>query len=36
MNSYDHFKNMREEEAAHFDDQWGQMARGLGLPTSTA
>lgn len=36
MNSYDHYKNMREEEAQHFDDQWGRMAHGLGLPTSTA
>ena len=36
MNSYDHFKNMREEEAEHFDSQWGQMAGHLGLQTSTA
>jgi len=23
MNSYDHFKNMREEEADQFDSHWG-------------
>jgi len=36
MNSYDHYKNLREEESSHFDQAWGQMAGKLGLHTSTA
>lgn len=36
MNSYDHYKNMREEEGDTFDHEWGSAAQRLGLPTSTA
>jgi myeloid leukemia factor 1 len=36
MNSHDHYKNMREEEADQFDSQWGQMASQLGLKSSIA
>jgi len=36
VNSYDHYKNMREEEGEHFDQQWGQAAGRLGLATNTA
>lgn len=36
MNSYDHYKNMREEEGEEFDNRWGQMANQLGLKSSTA
>ena len=36
MNSHDHYKNMREEEADQFDTQWGQMAGQLGLKSSIA
>ena len=35
MNSHDHFKNMREEEAEQFDHNWGLMASHLGLKSST-
>lgn len=31
MNSYDHYKNMREEEADQFDAQWQQMANQMGF-----
>lgn len=36
MNSYDHYKNMREEEGEEFDNHWGQMANQLGLKSTTA
>lgn len=36
LNSHDHYRNMREEDGHHFDQQWGQMAGQLGLGTSTA
>jgi len=36
MNSHEHYKNMREEEAGNFDNQWGQMANQLGLKSTTA
>lgn len=36
MNSHEHYKNLREDEADHFDNHWGQMAGQLGLKTSTA
>ena len=35
MNSYDHYKNMREEEASQFDQQWQSMAGQMGLRTHT-
>ena len=36
MNSYDHYKNMREEQAPEFDQAWGSMAAKLGLNSSSA
>ena len=36
MNSHEHYRNIREEDAHHFDQQWGQMSSQLGLGTSTA
>lgn len=36
MNTFDHYKNMREEEGERFDQDWGSAAQHLGLPTSTA
>ena len=35
MNSYDYYKNMREEDSGHFDKQWSQMANQLGYKSST-
>jgi len=26
MNSHEHYKNIREDDIDHFDNQWGQMA----------
>lgn len=31
LNSYDHYKNLREEDAPTFDQQWNQMANQLGF-----
>jgi hypothetical protein len=36
INSYDHYRNLREEEAPNFDQQWSEMSRRLGFGTSTA
>ena len=36
MNSYDHYKNIKEEEGEEFDNRWGQMAQQLGLKSSAA
>jgi hypothetical protein len=36
MNSYDHYKNMKDDEADQFDTKWGQMAGQLGLKSSVA
>ena len=35
MNSYDHYKNLRDEEASLFDDNWHKAAHDLGLKTSS-
>lgn len=31
MNSYDHYKNLREEDASSFDQQWQSMASQMGF-----
>lgn len=36
MNNYDYYKNMRDDEAGEFDHAWGNAARSIGFPTSTA
>lgn len=35
MNSYDHYKNMRDSDAHQFDEQWQNMANQLGFSSST-
>lgn len=36
MNSYDHYKNLREEDAMGFDSEWGTMAQKIGFNSSLA
>ena len=36
MNSYDHYKNMQEDEASNFDYNWGQVSKQLGLKSKAA
>lgn len=31
QSSYDHYKNMREDEGEHFDQAWGSMSKQLGF-----
>ena len=36
VNSYDHYKNLREEQASDFDNAWQRMAKDMGFSSNMA
>lgn len=35
INSYDYYKNMREDQSSDFDNRWTQVSHQLGFNTTT-